>query len=204
MRLRDRSLSVTALGWLGALGTVVLVAASRLDLLVVAIATPFLAFFVLAALLSSPTHRADLERRRSTLRASRRLIALLEEFSALDDADTVAERVAAGLVDVLQLQGCWFEAGETVRGVPEMSRDGYVPARVQRRVGGGLALPPLVAMPVQGPEGPIGRFMLEADESVGLSPERRHVAVAMAQLVAVARPARGRGRAMESLSPPSG
>lgn len=204
MRLRDRSLSVTALGWVGALGTVVLVAACRLDLLVVAIATPFFVFFVLAAILSSPTHRADLERRRSTLRATRRLISLIEECSALDDADAVPERIAAGLVDVLQLEGCWFEAGENVPGLPELTRDGNVTARVQRRVRGGLALPPLVAIPVQGREGPIGRFMLEADESVGLSPERRHVAVAMAQLAAVARPARGGHSAVDSLTPPTG
>ncbi|MGH9137888.1 MAG: hypothetical protein ACRD0G_12700 [Acidimicrobiales bacterium] len=64
----DGRLYVVAVGWSGTAATVAVVVASRLDLLVVAVASPFFAFFVLAALLQSPTHRADLARRRATVR----------------------------------------------------------------------------------------------------------------------------------------
>jgi len=186
MTFQERRLSVTLLGWLGAAGTAVVVAASRLDPLVVIAATPLTAFFVLAALLSSPTRRAELERRKATLRAIRRLRAVLDECADLHDVDALADSVARGLVDVLELHGCWFEPAPADRDLPEIGPDGDVTSRVRHRITGGRVLPPLVAVPVNTSHGAAGRFVLEANAAVGLSPERRHIALAVVQVCALA------------------
>jgi hypothetical protein len=187
VNLTERRPSVVLVGWVGAAATVVLAVASRVDVVVVAAATPFLCFFVLATLLSSPTHRADAERRRATVRATRRLAALLDECSGLRDLEAVTDRVAEGLVELLDLQACWFEPGAGAGDLPVLDADGDVTARVQHRVGAGLVLPPLVAVPVPGPHGPIGRFVLEASATVGLSPERRLLAFAASRVVPIVR-----------------
>jgi hypothetical protein len=98
----------------------------------------------------------------------------------------VADRVAAGLVDLLGLHACWFEPGPSVADLPELTPDGEVTARVQHRVDAGLVLPPLVALPVLGPNEPIGRFVLEANATTGLSAERRLLAFAASRVVALA------------------
>jgi hypothetical protein len=203
VRVAERRVSLTALGWLGAAATLLLVIASRIDPLVVGVATPFVVFFVLVALVSSPTHRADLQRRRSTVRTARRLTALVDEC-VVADGDSVVEHVASALVDALELRACWFEPGPVGHDLPEITDTGDVTARVQVRVGGAAALPPLVAVPVRDSTGPLGRFVLESNPEVGLSPERRIMAVAMARMVGLVRERRSAPRAESSLrTPPS-
>ena len=186
MTIQPPRLTVSFLGWLGVASTTILVVASRGDLVVVVVATPLVAFFALAAILASPTHRSDLERRRTTIRAARVLAELLQECSLLDGPDAVVHRVERGLVDLLELRGCWFEPSLASGDLPQITPTGEVTAHVQRRLDAGCALPPLVVLPVQGRAGALGGFVLESDPSIGVSPERRLLAVAMAQSMAFA------------------
>lgn len=130
---------------------------------------------------------SDVERRRDTIRSIRRLHRVVDETRAAAGLDAVTELVAAALAETLHLRGCWFEPAPVRRDIPEIDANGDVTARVQHRVRGeGLALPPLVAIPVGHNDHEIGRFVLEGDPAVGVSPERRLIAVAMADVVALA------------------
>jgi hypothetical protein len=127
----------------------------------------------------------ELQRRRSTMRALRTMRALADDCAHTTDAEAAACRA---LREVLGLRDCWYEpvAGADL---PVIDADGTVRALVQRGTGAGLVLPAMVALPV----GDGGRFVLVGDPDVGLSPERRQVAVAMASLLQLA-PLRGRAR----------
>jgi hypothetical protein len=122
---------------------------------------------------------SELQRRRETMRALRRVHGLLA-------ADASVDEVAEALTETLGLRGCWFESGAVAHDLPEIDGEGDVAARVQHRVGGGLALPPLVALPVRTNGEIVGRFVLESDPSVGVSPERRMAALVMADVAGVA------------------
>ena len=130
-------------------------------------------------------HSADLDRRRATVHAVHRMRAVVDECAVARDRDAVVASIAAGLVDVLDLAGCWFEPGAIPHDLPELGPDGDVSLRVQGRVRGGAVLPALVAITVAAGDEPIGRFVLEGRADVGLSIERRVLAFAMAQVVAV-------------------
>jgi hypothetical protein len=137
---------------------------------------------VLALWVRSAPRRSDLDRRRSTMRTLRRLIELAAECSSPHDRGELTASVARALRDALQLRECWFEPTPAGDDLPVIEPDGNVTATVQRRAGEGLALPPRVALPVAG-----GRFVLVGDPRIGLTPERRLIAVAMANVLQLAR-----------------
>jgi hypothetical protein len=137
----------------------------------------------LALWVRSAPRRSDLDRRRSTMRTLRRLNELVAECSSPHGLDEVTASVAGALRDALQLRECWFEPAPATDGdLPVIEPDGNVTATVQRRSGEGLVLPPRTALPVAD-----GRFVLVGDPLVGLTPERRLIAVAMANVVGLAR-----------------
>lgn len=131
------------------------------------------------------THRDDLERRRATVRAVHRTREVAEACVRARDRDSVVAAVAAGLADVLALDGCWFEPGPSAGDLPELRDDGEASLRVQARGRGGAVLPALIAVPVAGATEQLGRFVLESRSPDGVSIERRVLAFTMAQLVAV-------------------
>ncbi|MGH9137887.1 MAG: hypothetical protein ACRD0G_12695 [Acidimicrobiales bacterium] len=103
---------------------------------------------------------------------------------------------------MLKLRACWFEPGPPAHDLPELTATGEVSARVQHRRGDGTALAPLVAVPVRQATALPGRFVLEADPDIGLTPERRLLAVAAAQLVALVRLAPGAPGATPPITAP--
>lgn len=130
---------------------------------------------------------SDLERRRDTMRSVRRLHRLIDDCQTAEGLDALTNAVAAALTETLHLRGCWYEPAPVSGDIPEIDANGDVTARVQHRVRGeGLALPPLVALPVAHRQDRLGRFVLEADPALGITPERRVIAVAMADVAALA------------------
>mgnify|MGYP000471635607 CR=1 FL=1 len=101
------------------------------------------------------------------------------------DLESAAAEVSEALVGILGLRACWFEAGATAPDLPELRPDGDVDLLVQRHVRGGLGLPPLLTVPVRVGGEVVGRFVLESDPDVGISVERRVLASALADVVAV-------------------
>jgi hypothetical protein len=121
--------------------------------------------------------RLDLERRRSTMRALRTLRAFVDDAGTVDRGGVDAIACDA-LRELLALQDCWYEAVPSDEDLPVMAPDGTVGALVQRGSATGLALPARVALPAGS-----GRFVLVGDPGVGLSPERRLVAVVIGSVL---------------------
>ena len=127
----------------------------------------------------------EVERRADTVRHLRRLRRAIQDCAIATDPDQAAAAVVDALVDTLGLHACWFEPESARTDVAELTVDGDTTALVHHRLADGLALPPLVALPVFVGARQRGRFLMEADPSVGLSPERRMIAVALGEVAAL-------------------
>ncbi len=149
----------------------------------VAVATGLLVATAGAA--SSVPRVLDLDRRATTVRSLRRLRRAIDDCAGAPDAEQAMAVVADALVDTLRLDACWFEPGSERTDVAELTPDGEVTAMVQHRLPEGLALPPLVALPVFVGDRQRGRVLMEADPSVGLSPEQRLIAAALGRVAAL-------------------
>ena len=149
----------------------------------VTIATLLLA--AVAGTASTMPKVVEVERRADTVQSLRRLRRAIHECAGAADGHQAVAAVADALVDTLRLQACWFEWSSDRTDVAELTVDGDTTALVHHRLPEGLALPPLVALPVSVGLHRRGRFLMEADPAVGLSPERRMVAVALGELAAL-------------------
>ena len=124
--------------------------------------------------------REALDARRSTVRAIRRLQSLVGECTTLGP-DACVDAVRRALGDVLGVERCWFEPDVVDDGMASLDRDGSLSTLVQRRGDVGLVLPAPVAIPTGR-----GRFVLFGSSASGTTPEQRVIAVAMADLAALA------------------
>jgi hypothetical protein len=101
-----------------------------------------------------------------------------------DDAADVILAVQAELSGLLSLEDCRFEAPPFGRALPELERTGAVNVAVRRYSHGAFELPDDgVVLPVLGRGRVLGRFVLDPTAGVGVSLERRVVAVALADQV---------------------
>jgi hypothetical protein len=117
---------------------------------------------------------ALLEQRRSTIRALRRLRAMVAEVADAVEPGDVDGLVGDALTDVLHLRSCTFEPGPaSVPHLPEISPDGELAARVVHRTSRGVVLPQAAAIAARD-----GRFVLGGGP-IGCTLEERIVASAM-------------------------
>jgi hypothetical protein len=88
------------------------------------------------------------------------------------------------LAELLVLRSCRFEAQPLLPVLPRLERSGYINSRVLQLRDEGFELPlEGVELPVYGRGQQLGRFVLEPTPGVGVSLERRVVAVAVADQV---------------------
>jgi hypothetical protein len=193
--VQDRALAIGASSWLAASVAATLAATAGSDELALAAAAPALVLcarlagrpaavvaaalvpvtLLVAGLSTGDGHRAPIDVVVAT--------ALLMLTAASPEQATAV--VAGALTETLGLRACWFEPDSERNDIVELTADGDTTALVQHRLPEGLALPPLVALPVFVGSRQRGRFLLEADPSVGHSPEERMIAVALGELAAL-------------------
>ena len=95
--------------------------------------------------------------------------------------------VTAELLDAMRLRDCWFERPPYVNELPTLERSGVVRTTHHRYTRDGFELPREgVALPVIGPGGPVGRFVLMPEPGAGVSKEGRLLAVALADQLGMA------------------
>jgi hypothetical protein len=144
------------------------------------------ALLMLTAGVAAPTPDvADVARRAATVRSLKRLRRAIHDCAGAASPEQATAVVAGALTETLGLRACWFEPDSERNDIVELTADGDTTALVQHRLPEGLALPPLVALPVFVGSRQRGRFLLEADPSVGHSPEERMIAVALGELAAL-------------------
>lgn len=140
--------------------------------------------------------RSDRSRRR--LHETRRAVTRLQGVTALTAAhtmsgDAMADAVAAEIRELLSLRDCWFERPPFVARFPELGSRGVLATTVWHYTPEGFELPAGgVELPVVSGDELLGRLLLVPEPGVGISVERRVVAVALADQLAgylVARPA---------------
>lgn len=101
--------------------------------------------------------------------------------------DDLLLAVTAELIETLQLRTCWFERAPTLGGLPRMERSGVVESSEHRWANGEFELPrDGVELPVVGGGERLGRFVMMATAGVGVSKERRLIAVALADQLGAA------------------
>lgn len=146
---------------------------------------------LVAGEVATRTHQLR-DRARDDRAEIRRLHRVAEFAAAGEDADDLALIVAAELTETLKLRDCWFERAPYLASFPVLGRNGTVLTTTHRFTREGFELPrDGVELPVIAGAGVAGRFVLMPTPGEGVSPERRLIAVALAdQLgVALARPA---------------
>jgi hypothetical protein len=103
-----------------------------------------------------------------------------------DSADVIMA-AQAELIELLRLQDCIFEAPPFAKSFPQVERTGVIDSPVHPWAEGGFELPAEgVALPVLGRGHVLGRFLLDPTPGIGVSLERRVVAVALADQVGAA------------------
>jgi K+-sensing histidine kinase KdpD len=117
----------------------------------------------------------------------------IAELAARDaHTDDITAAVRAELIALLQLSDCTFRAG-SLPGVPVMSPTGSVTAAELRYRDGGFELPREgVALPVHVGDRTFGHLVCTPRPDVGLTSDERHVAVVLADQLALALAARSR------------
>lgn len=109
-----------------------------------------------------------------------------------DDTPIVILAAEEELVDLLGLAGCRFESPASPAVLPRIERSGVLDVRSYRFRPDGFELPEGgVELPVYGRGTLVGRFVLEPKPGVGVSLERRVLAVAIADQVGAALTAGG-------------
>jgi hypothetical protein len=124
-------------------------------------------------------------RLRARLRSSgdeiRRMHRVAELAVGGDTADDLTLTVTAELMDTLQLRDCYFERPPYLAEFAVLERTGQLHATPFYFTREGFELPrDGVALPVVGPAGEVGRFVMMPTPGVGASKERRLIAVALA------------------------
>lgn len=119
--------------------------------------------------------------RRSKVVADRqRTVHALKVLQSVAAADSAIPYVADGLVEVLHLRACRYEAAPAgAGGVPVLQADGHLSSSVQRHDRSGLLLPDVAHLAA-----PNGRFVLLGHPERGTTAEERLVAVTMVAMVA--------------------
>jgi Domain of unknown function (DUF4118) len=109
---------------------------------------------------------------------------LAELTAAGEDGAAVLGSAQHELMELLTLDDCRFEALPYDTDLPVLERSGVLTQRSHRYSGNGFELPPGgVSLPVLARGRPVGRFVLTPHPGVGLTLERRIVAVALADQV---------------------
>jgi hypothetical protein len=130
-------------------------------------------------------------RRRSQLGELQRLRRVASRASSGDTSEDLTLQVGAELRECLSLQDCWFESApsESPRfwgELPRLEPDGSLSSRTYRWAAGGFELPrDGVVIPVWAASRLLGRFVLAPTAGVGVPIERRLVALALVDQLAV-------------------
>jgi Domain of unknown function (DUF4118) len=116
----------------------------------------------------------------------------LAELTAAGEVGASVVGTAQGeLIELLSLDDCRFEAPPYETELPVLERSGALSQSTHRYTGNGFELPAGgVSLPVLARGRPVGRFVLTPHPGVGLTLERRIVAVALADQVGGALAAR--------------
>lgn len=116
-----------------------------------------------------------------------RIHRVAEQAARGDEPADVILAAQEELADLLVLRSCRFEAQPFLPVLPRLERSGYIDTRVFQLRDDGFELPlEGVELPVFGRGQQLGRFVLEPTPGVGVSLERRVVAVAVADQVGAA------------------
>ena len=118
------------------------------------------------------------------LRRMQRIAGLAAGGEGVDDSLLA---VTAELIEALELRNCWFERPPFLAGLPRLERSGVVEASEHRYANGAFELPREGAeLLVQRGGSTLGRFVLIPTAGVGVSKERRLIAVSLADQVGAA------------------
>lgn len=125
-------------------------------------------------------------RRRSQLGELGRLKRVAERASCGDTSAALTAQVEAELLDCLSLRHCWYEPAPFLAELPRLEPDGSLSTRTYRWAAGGFELPRQgVTIPVWARGRLLGRFVLSPTPGVGVPIERRLVALALVDQLAV-------------------
>ncbi len=132
----------------------------------------------------SRRHRRASEQRGDEISRLHRVAELVASDS---DAEDVVLSVQAELIGLLSLRDCRFETPPFNSELPVLERNGAIAGDQHHWIGGEYTLPQQgAAIPVLGRGQSFGRLVLVPDLSVGVSLERRLVAVALADQLGAA------------------
>jgi hypothetical protein len=139
---------------------------------------------LVAGELAERLHRA--RQRRSHLSEFQRLHRVAERASAGDSVEDLTLQVTAELMECLSLRDCWYEAVPFLGDLPTLAPDGSLSTRVYKWASGGFELPRQgAAIPVRAGGRLRARFVLAPTSGVGIPIERRLVALALVDHLAV-------------------
>jgi K+-sensing histidine kinase KdpD len=125
-------------------------------------------------------------RRRSQLGELQRLRRVASRASSGDTSEDLTLQVGAELRECLSLRDCWYEPAPFLAELPRLEPDGSLSSRTYRWAAGGFELPrDGVVIPVWVANRPVGRFVLAPTAGVGVPIERRLVALALVDQLAV-------------------
>ena len=125
-------------------------------------------------------------RRRSQLSELQRLRRISERASSGDTTEDLTLQVGAELLECLSLRDAWYEPAPFLGELPRLEPDGSLSSRTYRWAAGGFELPrDGVAIPVWAGGRLLGRFVLAPTPGVGVAVERRLVAIALVDQLAV-------------------
>lgn len=116
----------------------------------------------------------------------RRIHRVADRAAHGEDATQVILVAQDELTELLGLRACRFEAPPFAAALPRLDRAGSLESHVWRLADDGFELPAAVDLPVYGRGQQLGRFVLDSTPGVGVSLERRIVAVAIADQVGAA------------------
>jgi hypothetical protein len=125
-------------------------------------------------------------RRRSQLGELQRLRRVAVRATSGDSSEDLTLQVGAELLECLQLRDCWYELAPFLAELPRLEPDGSLSSRTYRWAAGGFELPrDGVVIPLWAGGRLLGRFVLAPTPGVGVSVERRLVALALVDQLAV-------------------
>jgi hypothetical protein len=129
---------------------------------------------------------SDLRNRRSHLTEFQRLHRVAQRASAGDTVEDLTLQVTAELLECLGLRDCWYEPAPFLGELPTLAPDGSLSTRVYTWAAGGFELPRSGAsIPVRVGGRVLARFVLAPTSGAGVPVERRLVALALVDQLAV-------------------
>ncbi|MCU1379664.1 MAG: Osmosensitive channel histidine kinaselike protein [Acidimicrobiales bacterium] len=124
--------------------------------------------------------------RRSQLGELQRLRRVASRATSGDSSEDLTLQVGAELLECLGLRDCWYEPAPFLAELPRLEPDGSLSTRTYRWAAGGFELPrDGVSMPVWASGRLLGRFVLAPTAGTGVAIERRLVALALVDQLAV-------------------